>query len=276
MRFAFEDRSGKTVLKECFSKFPLQASCPSYSSVNSGEVFMYVINPAGGMVSGDRYKIDVTLKQDCKVFLGTTSANKIYRALDGEVVTQEVNFFLANGAILEYLPAHTIPYADSRYRENVEVFLGKDSVALILATVAPGRLGMGERLKYDYYESRLEVRTLEGQLLLYDKTVIEPKKEDYLVLGMLEGYSYLGTFYLCCTRDRQLDSSLMDILSAKLEGNEGVVGGLSITGCGGLVVRVLSHSISDLQRFFKETWLIVKKEVMGEDTGMAGRYWLYT
>src|SRR5207253_6838753 len=79
-----------------------------------------VLNPTGGLVGGDRLAIDVTIGPAAHGCLTTPSATKVYRTA-GAAAEQRVHIRLGAGAILEWVPDHTIPFARSEERR-----VGKD------------------------------------------------------------------------------------------------------------------------------------------------------
>lgn len=73
-----EDRKGKTVAKRVYFQGALKVMRPIYLD-DSGQVCYYLLNPGGGYLDGDRYKLEFTADEGAKVTLTTQSATKVYK-----------------------------------------------------------------------------------------------------------------------------------------------------------------------------------------------------
>ena len=74
-------------------------------------------------MGGDRLTIDVDLGRGAHGCVTTPSATKVYRTT-GEAAEQHVRLRLGPAATLEWLPDHTIPFADAALRQRIDVRLG--------------------------------------------------------------------------------------------------------------------------------------------------------
>ncbi len=82
----------------------------------------------------------------------TQAANKAYR---GEESLQETVVRVGDGAFLEYLPHHLIPYPRSDYRQETEFSLTAGATLIAWDAYAAGRISRGERFVF----ARLRART---------------------------------------------------------------------------------------------------------------------
>ncbi|MCM2534008.1 urease accessory protein UreD [Neobacillus pocheonensis] len=73
-----ERKKEKTILKESLSEGALKVTRPVYLT-QSGEAFLYVMNPGGGYLDGDSYKIDIYLEEGAEAVVTTQSSTKIYK-----------------------------------------------------------------------------------------------------------------------------------------------------------------------------------------------------
>ena len=64
---------------------------------------------------------------------------------------------LGEGSTLEYLPDHVIPHAGSALRQSLRVEMGPGSAAILLDSLASGRVAHGERWSFTEIDSRIEV-----------------------------------------------------------------------------------------------------------------------
>ncbi|WP_317646556.1 urease accessory protein UreD [Sporosarcina sp. GW1-11] len=114
LQLAVEDRRGKTMPKSVYFQGAFKVMHPIYHSA-SGQACYYLLNPGGGYVGGDRYRMDITAEKDSRLMLTTQLATKVYRTTRNHVY-QEGNFHLKKGSYLEYLPDALIAYQQTPRR----------------------------------------------------------------------------------------------------------------------------------------------------------------
>ena len=95
-------------------------------------------------MGGDRLSIEMTVGPDAHVLISTPSANRVYRSLS-ETSVQVVDISVGRGAILEWVPEPTIPFAGSRFRQVIHVTLAPGATVLLWDAIASGRMARGER-----------------------------------------------------------------------------------------------------------------------------------
>ena len=157
----------------------------------SGMAEVQITNPAGGVLGGDCLTIKTSLAPGSAATILTQGATKAYR---GEEARQDSFIRVGEGALLEYLPHHLIPYAGSSYRQTTEFHLAEDATLLAWDACAAGRVARGERFDFDVLGTRMKIFRDEV-----------PEAADGLeLIGGGEpfgGYSYLGTFYVISAGD---------------------------------------------------------------------------
>ena len=114
-------RGDRTIFGRTRCETPWHLFPPIYLD-DSGSAYTLLVNPSGGLVGGDRLSIDVSVGPKAHALISTPSANRVYRSLSEESV-QAVSLTVAEGAILEWMPEHTIPFAGSRFRQTIDVKL---------------------------------------------------------------------------------------------------------------------------------------------------------
>src|SRR5919107_5270743 len=140
---------GKTVVKEQYSKVPLFTQRALYLEESLPSMaYMYIISPSGGILQGDRYRMDITLKNNAFFHLTTQGATRLYR-MDKNYATQLVNITVGEGCYFEYIPDQIIPYRNSRFYQNVTLNTHDNSTMVYSEIVVPGRVGSGESFEYD-------------------------------------------------------------------------------------------------------------------------------
>ena len=135
---------GKTVVKEQYSKVPLFTQRALYlEETMPSMAYMYIISPSGGILQGDRYRMDITLKNKAHVHLTTQGATRIYR-METNYATQLVNVAVEDGCYLEFVPDQIIPYRDSRFYQRVDLNVHENATMVYSEMIVPGRVASGE------------------------------------------------------------------------------------------------------------------------------------
>ncbi len=158
---------GRSVLARSRCRLPLRVIRPFYLD-DSGVAYAVLVSPCGGLVGGDRMEVAVTLGPGASVCLSTQGATRVYRSTEGTGVDQTIRFDLAEGALLEYLPEQTIPFAGSEFRQQITVRLAAGATACLTDLLAPGRLARGEAFGFRRYRSSLRIEA-GGRLLLLER-----------------------------------------------------------------------------------------------------------
>lgn len=183
-------QNGKTVLRDRRQRFPLRMTVPFHLDERAGDIaFVYVQNPTGGVFGGDRLRIALNCHQRARVHLTTQSATKVYRS-DRAAARQELCLRLSEGAYVEYVPDALIPQAGADYEQVTRIELGLEAVLIVAETIAPGRVGYGERFAY----RRLVLQTVacrDRDELFAERLRLEPGRARPDLPGVLGAFDYL-------------------------------------------------------------------------------------
>ena len=129
-------KDGKTAAAEQYYKLPLQIMRDTLSGKGRDSLCVSS-HPSGGVLQHDRLYTEITLEDESRAYVTTTSSTKFYKMDEGhaEVVNR---LEVGSGAVLEYMPEHNVPFAMSRaYQEN-EYRLHRDSVLIAAIGTAGG------------------------------------------------------------------------------------------------------------------------------------------
>ena len=143
LRVTFEPRGERTVVVDQFWRVPLQVMPPSYQD-QDGQAFLYLLNPTGGIVQGDRLDVDILLRAGAKVLVTTQSATKVYR-MEEDCASETNRFVVEAGGLLEYLPDQTIPYAAASFRRSTHVDAHRTATVIVGEILSAGRVARGRR-----------------------------------------------------------------------------------------------------------------------------------
>lgn len=253
------DDAGKTVLTDVWRQVPLQTLKPFYYDEHQPNLaIIYILNPTGGNLQGDRSRIDVALETQCKAHLTTQAATKLYR-MNTDYATQVLNITLGRGAYLEYLPDQIIPYRDSRFYQEVNVRMAPGSAFVYWEMLTSGRSGR-ERFDFDIFYSKLTIVNQRNQPLLSDTLLLEPKKTSLDGIGLLNGRDTIGNFYVVSERASQ---SLVDKLHAVTKDESLLVGVSPPALTQGVVARVVGPMTRHVRGVLQKLWNEARVEILG-------------
>jgi urease accessory protein len=256
LRFA---RSGeRTILAQSRFSLPLQVLTPL--TLADGASYLMLLNPTGGVLGGDRLVTEIVQEAGTHVCLTTPSATRIYRT-DEKPAILETTIRLDEGATLEYLPDHVIPHAGSSLRQFLRLEMARGSRAIVLDSLAAGRVAHGERWGFTQLDSRMEVFVCDRPAYL-NRMKIVPSATPPGRLGMMEDFDYLSSLCLFAegfTRWKEVSAALQEELQTIPE----IRGGASPLSRGGCVVRFMALSASDMTFANKKLWDAARARIAG-------------
>jgi urease accessory protein len=254
-------RSGvRTVIHDCYCHVPLQVLRPVYLD-DTGTAYVYLLNPCGGILGGDTYRITVRLESGAHAYLTTPSATKLYAA-PGAAAQQHLAFTLDDRAVLAYMPDQTIPFANAALHQRLHIRLGQDAWAFVGEIIAPGRWARGECFAYREYCAEVRVEATPGRVLLLERSRLQPQRQCLAGPGLLEGYRYLGTFYALGT-GAALPETLVEQVHTLLAGQPQLLGSATLLEAGGLAVRWLGMEHHRMRHVMHAVWDVLRRQVLG-------------
>ncbi|HET7480110.1 MAG TPA: urease accessory protein UreD, partial [Rubrobacteraceae bacterium] len=184
--------------------------------------------------------MDVSLAPGSSATVLTQAANKAYR---GTRASQQTVLRAGEGALLEYLPHHLIPYSGSSYSQRTIFHLAPGAALITWDAYSAGRIARGERFAFD---------SLHGRTAIFRDAVPEAIDGFELIAGgePFGGYAYMAAAYI--SKPEPL-GALADELHASLGGMPGTLASASAPSPHLCVVRVLTHSARYLYRLLNLT-----------------------
>jgi urease accessory protein len=145
--------------------------------------------------------------------------------------------------------------------QSLRIEMGRGSRAILLDSMASGRVAHGERWSFTEIDSRTEVYA-RGRPAYLNRTRIVPATKRPDRLGWMEEFdymSYIGLFADGFTRWKEVSAALNE----ELNGVPNVRGGATLLSQGGCVVRFLARSASDMTLANKNLWDATRGQVAG-------------
>ena len=258
LRLRFARSGASTILAQSRFLLPLQALTPL--TLKDGSSYLMLLNPTGGVLGGDHLITEIAQEAETHVCLTTPSATRIYRTAEKPAVLETV-IRLDEGATLEYFPDHVIPHVGSALRQSLRVEMARGSRAILLDSMASGRVAHGERWSFTEVDSRTEVYAC-GRPAYINRTRIVPATNRPDRLGWMEEFDYMscmGLFADGFTRWNEIAAALNEDLKRV----PNVRGGATLVSRGGCVARFLACSASDMTHANKKLWDTARAQVAG-------------
>jgi urease accessory protein len=210
-----DPETNKTVVKDLFSKVPLQVQKILYVEYSLPQMaYVYMMSPSGGILQGDRLKIDIRLENNAHAHVTTQAATKVYR-MNRNYATQIVNVFVDNGCYLELVPDQLIPYRNSRFYQRVQMQVHDNATAIYSEIITPGRVTSNEHFQYDVCYLKTIAMDQNSRMRFVDTLLLDPKKQKLFDGIGFESRSVFANMYIL-TRSipaNSLSDDIHDILN---------------------------------------------------------------
>jgi urease accessory protein len=249
LRLRFARRGASTILAQSRFSLPLQALTPL--TIEDGASYLMLLNPTGGVLGGDHLVTEIVQEAGTHVCLTTPSATRIYRTAAKPAIVETV-IRLGEEATLEYLPDHAIPHAGSALRQSLRIEMARGGRAIILDSMASGRVAHGERWSFTGMDLRAEVHVCGRPAYIHRARIVPAEKRPDR-LGWMEEFDYMswmGLFADGFTRWKGVSAAMNEELNSV----SNVRGGGSLLSRDGCVVRFLARSACDMTLTNKKLW----------------------
>jgi urease accessory protein len=270
-----EQTEGRSIISSLRQRTPLRASSPLYPA-DSGTVCFYIMNPAAGLLQGDQHNISVRVKSDAHAVIFGQGATKVFRAPQSNPSRQFTTLIVEPGARLEYMPEVVIPFAESCLFSRTNLLISSKSSAFLWEITAPGRVARQELFAYKSFDQQTNI-WLDCELIYSDRFLLEPEKvPTYLQtwqqpLGMMHGYSHMGTFWVI---EPKLESEMFILLRRQAdeescyleqiaEQHKVLINGTALCKQA-YCFRALAHSKENIQNVFRELWRVLRLRLYNE------------
>jgi urease accessory protein len=254
-----DPHNGKTIVQEQSSQVPLLTQRAIY--YETGLPFMahlQIVSPSGGILQGDRYRMDISLKENAVAHLTTQGATRLYK-MDSNFATQQVNVTVGENCYLEFIPDQIIPYKSSRFYQKVSLDVHDSASMIYSEVVVPGRTAMNESFEYDICYLKTVAKNQKNTRFV-DVAMLEPKKQNLDTFGILGRQTVVGTIYIITKRDYVTE--LCDKVSSSLNMAKISFGASILPHDSGVFVRLTGGSASDIKDAVYEVAKMTRKKIL--------------
>ncbi|WP_438350544.1 urease accessory protein UreD [Paenibacillus sp. FA6] len=267
LRLVTENKRGRTVAKDVYYEGAFKVTRPTYHD-DTGQACYYIMNPGGGYLDGDRYKMEIVLEEKADLLLTTQSATKIYKT-PNQAVIQETDILLKAGSVLEYIPDPLIAYRDAEYKQTNIIRMEPGATLICTDIITPGWSPDGVAFSYRLLQLKTEIY-MNNRLVVFDHVRLAPGSQQIQDIGYMEGFTHLGSMIAI---HEQADIPFIDELYLRIKENiDGCRIGISQLSVPGFILRVFGTSTQKIERVFTECQTILRQEWLGKDYVFLRKY----
>lgn len=250
-----ENRQGRTVANNVYFHGAFKVMRPVYLNNYSYPCY-YLLNPGGGFLDGDKYRMKVSLGEEAQLTLTTQSSTKVYKT-PKSYAYQETEFHLRKNSYLEYLPDALIAYKDAKYVQKNVVYMEKGATLLYSDIVTPGWSPEGKEFSYDTLRLKSEIY-MDDELVVFDHVKLQPENQNMTGLGFMEGYTHLGSFIVVGEKtDEKLIDQLYEVIQEETGDFEFGISRLTIPG---FSLRIIANKTQVIERIVAACHVVISNE----------------
>jgi urease accessory protein len=265
LRLEKDSETGKTVIREQYSRVPLLTQRALYLEESlPAMAYVYIISPSGGILQGDRYRIDITLDNNTFAHVTTQGATRIYK-MENNYASQIVNITVGADSYFEYIPDQIIPFRNSRFYQEVILNVHDNATMVYSEVIVPGRVASGEAFEYDICYLRIVGRNQLGKPRSMDIVKLEPKNENLRDEGILGNFKVVGTTYIITKVSyiKDLQNEISEQIKSVESGGK-ISGSTSVLPARqGIIIRILGNSAEDVKKIIFKVVSIARKQIVG-------------
>ena len=263
LRLKLEENSdkNKTIITDQYSQVPLYTQKALYYDENLPNMaHLFIMSPSGGILQGDRYRIDISLANNAVSHITTQGATRIYK-MNSNYATQLININVGKNCYLEFIPDQIIPFRNSRYYQKVSLNVDPSATLIYSEIIVPGRVAMGELFSYDLCYLKTIGQNTEKKIKFIDNCMLKPKNQNMNTLGMFGNHTVLASVYILTKNESAL--ILNKKINSIIKNNDEVSGGATILpNNSGLLVRLMCNSSEIIKTEIYDIVRIVRKEIL--------------
>lgn len=267
LRLTVEKKNSKTIPKDVYFQGAFKVMRPHYLD-ESGQVTYFLINPGGGYVDGDTYRVEIEVEEEAELLLTTQSAAKVYRTPHTPVI-QETEIILKKNSVFEYIPDPLIGYRDARYKQKNIIKMEKGSTLIYCDMLTPGWSPDGDLFSYEQLQLVNEI-FLEDELIVYDHLKLEPKRQQIESIGLMEGYTHLGSMIVVSEKVTTMFLDELHGIIGEVAGN--CKFGVSELTVSGFTLRVLGESTQAVEKVFAECHRFIREQWFNKSAIFLRKY----
>lgn len=267
LTLGFTRHGERTVLSENRHRGPLRVQKALYPE-GDGVCQAIVLHPPSGIAGGDHLALVARLEAGAQVQLTTPGAGKWYRSAGAEAA-QRIDFTVAEGATLEWLPQECIVFDGARARLETRVALAADSRFIGWDILCLGRAAAGERFDHGRFDLFFRVDR-ETRPIWLERGGFSGNDPMLHSPAGWAGATVCGTLLCCFPELPQRAAGLLAACRAIAPADAASHGLSALPGL--LVARYLGNSSEAARQWFAALWAVLRPVCCGRPA-ITPRIW---
>lgn len=213
-----------------------------------------ILYTAGGVVGGDKLKIEIALQPKSQAVITTAAAGKIYGS-NGAIACQNIVQTIGADASLEWLPQETIIFNGAMFHQHLRVDLAPTATWLGWEINRFGRTARGEKFTHGEWKSATEVYRA-GMPIWIDRQWLQG---DEMVdsAHSLAGYPIVGSLAWI---GAPVSKDLVNETRSLFGGEPSRIGVTRLTQ--GLLCRYRGDSTTEVRQWFTAVWHLLRQSFL--------------
>ncbi len=265
-----DNQTNKTVLTERFSNVPLQVQKTLYVEETFPQMaYVYIMSPSGGILQGDRLRIDITLQNNAQAHITTQAATKVYR-MNRNYATQMVNVLVGDGCYLELVPDQLIPYRNCRFYQHVKMNVHDNATAIYSEIITPGRVASDEYFQYDICCCKITAQDQDSKLRFLDVLLLEPKRQKLFDGFGLGPKSIFANMYILT---RKVEANTLSDTIHNMLRHSSVNGSATVLPrCDGVFARMVADTVGEIKNTLDIILDKIRHDILNKPFSGARKY----
>jgi urease accessory protein len=236
---------------------PLKLLNPANAGTSA---WAYLASYGGGLVGGDALRIDVEVGHGATALVATQASTKVYRS--ERHASQELQARIADEGLLVLLPDPVTCFAGAHYLQEQQVRMTPAANLVLIDRLTAGRIGSGERWRFDDYVSRTRIWRGE-RLLVHD--ALRLTRDDGDLARRLDRFNCLAALFLVGPALRATAARLTaELGAAPVQRRAGLLLSIAPLDTDGVLVRVAGESVEEVGILVRQ-YLGVVTALLGDD-----------
>lgn len=265
LRLGFElDKDGKSILRDLDRRHPLIVQQELYFDEEMPEMpCVYILSSGGPNVDGDRYRQDITVKNDAFAWVSTGAATKLAEMrFNYSGLVQ--NIVLEDNAYLEFMPEPVIPCRNTRFISDTRLCVAETATVFYSEIFMAGRkyYKEGELYQYDILSVCSHGERPDGKQLFREKFVIDPLIEHPRNLGVMGSYDVFANVLVMTPKDKA--DEIYEKTEAFLDREKKIAAGITrLPNDAGLLYKVIGMEPGPVKKLVRAFCSTVRMAVKG-------------
>ena len=225
-----------------------------------------ILHTAGGIVGGDRLKIDIDLQPQSRAVITTAAAGKIY-GTNGTLASEQIVQNIGDNACLEWLPQETIIFDRAIFDRYLRVNLAPTASWLGWEINRFGRTARGERFTSGSWRSATEVYQ-QGIPVWIDRQILAGNGDEAIDSPhSLAGHPIVGTLAWIGGGDSRATVTFHALSNNLVIETRSLFGGaptsIGVTRLStGLLCRYRGNSTTEVRQWFTAVWHLLRHSLL--------------